>query len=427
LCWVTAVLAVSAGKTKKVELGSSESHHLPIEAHHSLSQPLDQAMVYWRFGGATVVTKNQIRLVPATQSRAGWLWNDFPIEKKDWEVELELNVFSKPHFGGDGFAFWILTKDLDPSFNFEPDYLNGPIFGMRDNFQGFGVMFDTYDNDAKRDNPAVFVIENYEGTFRADHDQDFTNSMISKHEGGFPFKCFANYRNTKENYKVLIRYQNGLLHVYVQETFVSKKPGSNYKLCLVVRPNVPETVRPNHFAMTAMTGSVADVVDVMYISTRYLDDTDAEVDDSALDQSSGYASSSSGKIFWLVIFGGGCLLVFWTVRDLLLMSRLKSSQTNPVYLASELNSSIPSHIAVHAILSIILLLSGSFLGFLFNLPVLAFRGYSYVNQTHLVDPAVLSGGGRGIQKGLTYQAKNTAMLAVYIICTIYYFVKFILA
>jgi mannose-binding lectin 1 len=70
-----------------------------------------------------------------------------------------MEVFSKPHFGGDGLAFWVLAGDMDPSFSSEPDSLNGPIFGMKSEFKGFGVLFDVYDNDNRRNNPSVFVLE----------------------------------------------------------------------------------------------------------------------------------------------------------------------------------------------------------------------------------------------------------------------------
>jgi hypothetical protein len=48
--------------------------------------------VYWKFGGASVLTNRAIRLTPATQDRRGWLWNDFQLEHDDWEVEFTMKV-----------------------------------------------------------------------------------------------------------------------------------------------------------------------------------------------------------------------------------------------------------------------------------------------------------------------------------------------
>lgn len=68
--------------------GSPETHRRPIETHHSLHHPFDQSSVYWKYGGSTVMTTKAIRLTPATQSRTGWLWNDYPVESANWEVEV---------------------------------------------------------------------------------------------------------------------------------------------------------------------------------------------------------------------------------------------------------------------------------------------------------------------------------------------------
>ncbi len=48
--------------------------------------------VYWNFGGSTVSTRRCIRLTPATQDRRGWLWNEYPLEADNWEVEFKAEV-----------------------------------------------------------------------------------------------------------------------------------------------------------------------------------------------------------------------------------------------------------------------------------------------------------------------------------------------
>jgi hypothetical protein len=67
---------------------------------------------------------------------------------------------SRSSFGGDGFAFWLLHNEMDPS---KGTALNGPLFGLRSDFHGIGVAFDSYDNDGSRDNPSVFVLKNFPG------------------------------------------------------------------------------------------------------------------------------------------------------------------------------------------------------------------------------------------------------------------------
>jgi len=51
-----------------------------------------------------------------------------------------------------------------PAFPYRPRplflrFTTGPLFGMKTEFKGVGVLFDTYDNDNARNNPSVFVLE----------------------------------------------------------------------------------------------------------------------------------------------------------------------------------------------------------------------------------------------------------------------------
>jgi hypothetical protein len=412
-----------------IKPGAPESHSRPLEMHHSLHQPFDQSLVYWKYGGATVMTKNFIRLVPAAQSRAGWLWNDYPLESKDWEVEVAFRVQSKPHFGGDGFAFWVISGDHDPSYHFEPDYLNGAMFGLRDDFKGIGVIFDTYDNDGKRDNPAVFVVSNEEGRFGVhDHDNDFEQVMVKTlpAEPNSQYKCFSSYRNTKHPYKVLIRYRRGTLHVYVQDGLWGSEP-TEFKYCLSVVVPYPSSITERHIAFSALTGGVADKVDILEISTRYLDEKDAFIDDTRLEHAGGHARSRWRTLFWIVIFGAGAGLTFLTARDLSSLSLLKSSQTNPVYLCNELNRMILPHMALYFLVCALLLFSGSWLGLLLNSPLLGYRIYQAATNTYELDPAVLAGGGRsGKSKNpITFEMQLYITIVIYVVTSLYYFIKII--
>eukprot|EP00475_Leptophrys_vorax_P029755 TRINITY_DN4394_c0_g1_i1.p1 TRINITY_DN4394_c0_g1~~TRINITY_DN4394_c0_g1_i1.p1 ORF type:complete len:469 (+),score=118.96 TRINITY_DN4394_c0_g1_i1:203-1408(+) len=399
-----------------------------MEAHHSLHHPFDQSVVYWKYGGATVMTKSSIRLVPASQSRAGWLWNDYPLESEDWEVEVALKVQSKPHFGGDGFAFWVLSGEMDPSFHFEPDFLNGPMFGLKDDFKGFGVIFDTYDNDGKRDNPSVFVVQNEEGRFGVhDHDNDFEQVMLKTvPTSGMQYKCFSSYRNTKNPYRVLIRYRKKILHVYVQDGSWNTQP-VDFKYCLSVQVNLPSSIGEKHIAFTALTGQVADKIDILEISTRYINEKDAFIDDAKLDHASGSPRSTFATIFWLVILAIGAGLAYWTSRDISALGMLKNAQTNPVYLANELNRTVVRHMALHFVVCGMLLFTGSWLGLILNSPLLVYRIYQAATNTYELDPAVLAGGGRsGKSKNpISFEVQLYITITIYVIACIYYLIRVI--
>ena len=101
-----------------------------IEQHHSLRPPIDKSQVYWSFGGSSVLTKYLLRLTPTTQDRRGWIWNEYPLESTAFEIEIRMEVQSKPHFGGDGLAIWLIKPPSDdPAFAQQVDAFNGGVFG----------------------------------------------------------------------------------------------------------------------------------------------------------------------------------------------------------------------------------------------------------------------------------------------------------
>lgn len=371
------------------------------------------------------MTKNFVRLTPATQSKKGWLWNDYPMESNWWEVELKFLVHSQPHFGGDGFGVWILSGDYDPIYHWEPDYLNGPIFGIRQDFRGFGVIFDTYDNDGKRDNPTVSVISNFDGEIINDNDNDFNNVMVkSVAVDGRAFKCFSSYRNTKDPYNVMIRYVDNVLHVYVKDASISSRRTNDYKYCLSVTLDLPKSFDERHLAFTSMTGQVADAVDILEIKTRYISENDARIDDAALLASEGHMSSRWSAIYWLVALIAGAVLTLWAVRDLSYVSQVKNEQTNPVYVCTELNRMMMPHMVLHFALCAYLVVSGSTLALLLNIPLVGYRLYTIATSSYLLDPAVLTGGGKGHRRTFfPYSSQLIAFIAVYSLSTLLYFVK----
>lgn len=214
------------------------------------------------------MTKNIIRLTPSTQDRRGWLWNEYPLESTNWEAEFKLEVFSKPHFGGDGFGFWVLAGELDPSFTQGPDALSGPLFGLKNDFKGFGVVVDVYDNDNRRNNPSVFVLQNKEGKALVyNHDNDYEDDMVKTLPPGVDvasggaYKCVADIRNTGKVSKVLIKFLHRIVHVYIDNN-----EGAGYKFCLAVQ--LDDDFKDHHLAFTAATGQVADNHDILEINTR---------------------------------------------------------------------------------------------------------------------------------------------------------------
>lgn len=423
-CCILSLTLVSAYTLPTVQNvpGSAATHHRPLESHHSLAKPFDSSSVYWQFGGSTVLTDKYVRLTPATQSRSGWLWNDYPLTSQDWEIELEFKCGPEGNIGGDGFALWALDGSFDPA---NQDLLNGPLFGASERFKGFGVIFDTYDNDAKRDNPSIFVLQNDGEKFQYNHDNDFENDMVRDDV----YKCTADIRNSLRPIKVMIRFVENTVHVYI-DTHDAKAPpkkarysgknrhrDGNYRFCLSVNLGPDTTNGTMHLALTALTGQVADVHDIFAISTRYLDDTDAVIDDMLLDRVDGYVGSNIStwtSLYWFFIVAAGFALLAETVYEILSLTAWRSSQINPVYLCEKINGFIMPHYTVQLAMAALFLVTRNWFPLALNLPLAAWRIYLLSQGKHRLEPSQFDAGGGGSYVNVLYgSAIIYGVLAIY--------------
>eukprot|EP00455_Lapot_gusevi_P012269 TRINITY_DN1577_c0_g1_i2.p1 TRINITY_DN1577_c0_g1~~TRINITY_DN1577_c0_g1_i2.p1 ORF type:complete len:437 (-),score=179.18 TRINITY_DN1577_c0_g1_i2:338-1648(-) len=407
--------------------GSPETHHLPVETHHSISHPFDAHAVYWKYGGATVVTNKFIRLTPATQDRRGWLWNDFPVESQEFEVEMLLKITSKSHFGGDGFGFWILHENMDPLRHDTMDWLNGPVFGLRPDFNGFGVLFDTYDNDMMRDNPTIFAVRNAPRNkdgpvpeFSFNHNSDFSQDML-RDSPSQTYKCTADYRNLVNPFRVLVRYQRQILHVYVD-----KADGSGYQFCLAVNVPLPEDFRNHyHIAFTGMTGQLADYTDLLDVKTHYLDKRDAEIQDSSLHHVSD-KSWNWALFFWILILIVSSGLTGLTAFEVYTFHQLKSQHINAYAVCEKVNALLMPSYALHFVLTGLFLITAHWFLFLFNLPLALYRLYSISKNSHRVDADQISDDPK-VHGGVKYTTRLYVALVFFVVSVVYYFYRLVKA
>lgn len=113
---------------------------IPLRTHSLHTPYLDSDLQsrWFDFGGSTVIRADQyIRLTAHHPSEAGWLFSRVPLTATNWEVEFEFKIHGSGNLFGDGMAFWV-TKDRAEQ---------GPVFGMKDRFEGLGIFFDTYKNN----------------------------------------------------------------------------------------------------------------------------------------------------------------------------------------------------------------------------------------------------------------------------------------
>jgi hypothetical protein len=54
-----------------------------------------------------------------------------------WELEMEFRIGGGGKLGADGMALWYTRESKQ----------EGNVFGMRDQWEGLAIIFDTFDND----------------------------------------------------------------------------------------------------------------------------------------------------------------------------------------------------------------------------------------------------------------------------------------
>ncbi|XP_023724588.1 vesicular integral-membrane protein VIP36 [Cryptotermes secundus] len=271
-----------------------------MKREHSLIKPYQGAgmtIPYWDFMGSTMVTNNYVRLTPDSQSKQGQLWNSVPCSVRNWELQVHFKVHGKgKELYGDGFVIWYAKDRM----------VAGAVFGNMDYFQGLAVILDTYSNHNGPHNhqhPYISAMIN-NGSLHYDHDRDGTHTQLAG--------CEAKFRNLDHDTHIAIRYERDTLTV---STDIENKAA--WKECLSVQGvRLPTGY---YFGMTAATGDLSDIHDIMSVRLYELDlpdDPKEEEDRSQISPSAAFfesprdhvedpkPSSLSGiKIFLLMLVG----------------------------------------------------------------------------------------------------------------------------
>jgi len=148
-------------------VGAGGSSPARISKPHSFSGPYGSSVPFWQQGGTAVPNDEYIHLTSTTASSTGSFWNSEPNLADDWEVEIGFKVSGARYLGGDGFALWYTAKRNTI----------GTTFGNDQAFVGLGIMFDSYDNDNRRDNPSISAFRS-DGSMVFDHEADGVNVII---------------------------------------------------------------------------------------------------------------------------------------------------------------------------------------------------------------------------------------------------------
>lgn len=203
---------------------------------------------WFDFGGSTVVRTDQyIRLTGQHPSSAGWVFSRVPLTATNWAVEVEFKIHGTGNLFGDGMAMWFTTERAQ----------GGPVFGMKDQFEGLGLFFDTYKNN--RPGTVFPYVMAMIGDGKTTYDQ--ANDGKANELAGCSVR---GVRNADIPTKALVTYfQDKSLTVDIMY-----KKEDEWTRCFEVKniklPGVP------YLGFSAETGELSDNHDIISVQTRNL-------------------------------------------------------------------------------------------------------------------------------------------------------------
>ncbi|XP_062867755.1 protein ERGIC-53 isoform X2 [Trichomycterus rosablanca] len=226
------------------EGGTEEAPHRRFEYKYSFKGPHltqgDGTVPFWVHTGNAIPSADQIRITPSLRSQKGSVWTKAPVNFKHWEAEVAFRVSGRGRTGADGLAIWFT----------EGQGLEGPVYGAADQWNGVGIFFDSFDNDGKKNNPAIIVVGN-NGKLVYDHQNDGSTQALGT--------CLRDFRNKPYPIRAKISYYKQTLTVLINNGFTPEK--EDYEFCTKVENMVIPS--NGYFGISAATGGLADDHDVL--------------------------------------------------------------------------------------------------------------------------------------------------------------------
>jgi len=128
----------------------------------------------------------------------------------------------------------------------------------------------------------------------------------------------------------------------------------------------------------------------------------------------------SGWLFLLAVLVAAGLL-FCMVFFIIMFSDLECDYINPIDLCNKLNQFILPESAAHAVLTLLFLLSGQWIAFLINLPLVLFNGNKVYGKTHMYDATEI------FRTLPTHKKESFFKLGFYLVSFFYYLYRMIVA
>uniref|UniRef100_A0A8C9SNG4 Lectin, mannose-binding, 1 n=1 Tax=Scleropages formosus TaxID=113540 RepID=A0A8C9SNG4_SCLFO len=225
-------------------VGSTDAPHRRFEYKYSFKGPhlaqSDGTIPFWVHTGNAIPSSDQIRITTSLKSQRGSVWTKNKMNFANWEAEVTFRVSGRGRMGADGLAIWFTSGQG----------LEGPVYGAADSWNGVGIFFDSFDNDGKKNNPAIIVVGN-NGKLIYDHQNDGSTQALAT--------CLRDFRNKPYPIRAKVTYYKKSLTVMINNGFTPDR--NDYELCA----KIDNMVIPyeGYFGISAATGGVADDHDVL--------------------------------------------------------------------------------------------------------------------------------------------------------------------
>nr|CAD7570517.1 unnamed protein product [Timema californicum] len=244
---IVGVRTPSSGRgTTSLYEGVVRRSHSRMLSHKSLFRTL--ILPLGRFGYTIVhaiASAENVRIAPSLRSQKGAIWTKTKTNFEWWEVDIIFRVTGRGRIGADGLAFW---------FTESKGAYDGPVFGSSDKWVGLGVIFDSFDNDNKHNNPYIMAVVN-DGTREFDHQNDGTTQLLAG--------CLRDFRNKPFPTRAKIEYFQNTLTLLFHNGMTSSD--QDFEVCM--RAENVYLPKSGHFGLSAATGGLADDHDVLHFLT----------------------------------------------------------------------------------------------------------------------------------------------------------------
>merc|ERR1712028_66793 len=145
-------------------------------------------------GASRFISGSEVELTGNEENSVGAIWSKEVNHADGWEMQFLVQTTGEADSPGKGLAFWYTNQPLEV----------GTLYGSDERFEGFGLLFDSHDDDGKNDNPIIMGFVN-DGTKVFHHDTDGLGTRF----GG----CRAKYRNRGNKVGVKITYSQDSIKV----------------------------------------------------------------------------------------------------------------------------------------------------------------------------------------------------------------------